>query len=54
MSQQEVIQHLCKENEAAVIAFSGELQRFLTVKPAPNASRATITPRAPGMPKAKS
>jgi len=47
MSQQEVIQHLCKENEAAVIAFSGELQRFLTVQPAPEASRAAITPGAP-------
>jgi predicted ATPase len=48
MSQQEVIQHLCKENEAAVIAFSGELQRFLTVRPAhEEASRAAITPGAP-------
>ena len=54
MSQQEVIQHLCKENEAAVIAFSGELQRFLTVQPALDASRATIPPGAPGMAKAQS
>lgn len=47
MSQQEVIQHLCKENEAAVIAFSGELQRFLTVQPASAAPTAVISHGAP-------
>lgn len=40
MSQQDIIQHLCKENETAVIAFSQELQRFLTIQPAPQESRA--------------
>ena len=52
MSQQEVIQHLCKENEAAVIAFSEELQRFLTVQPAHETSRSAITPGAPVVAKA--
>lgn len=54
MSQQEVIQHLCKENEAVVIAFSRELQRFLTVQPAPEVLRAVIAPGAPVVTKAQS
>jgi len=54
MSQQEVIQHLCKENEAAVIKFSEELQRFLTVQPAPEASRAAIALGAPVVAKSQS
>jgi len=54
MSQHEVIQHLCKENEASVIEFSMELQRFLTIQPTTDASREVATLKAPTGAKAQS
>lgn len=50
MSQQDVIQHLCKANESAIIEFSCKLQEFLTINPKKNIHASSVESAAEAMP----